>query len=269
VGSFGLFLPTLEQIIPGSFGNANEGISTAVIRLKSKLKSLLAARIVKQMLGNTNTSRIAVVASMTIANNNKIMAETFPIRGVSETYNSGNKPPVKIVNSDANVPKLPLGVQVAFQVKSYETVPLYISILVIDAAGDMAVIYPNDFSASESAAQLGANQLLIIPQAGVDEFAIAVNEPLGLTEALIIASTTPLRDSLKALKEIATSRGISKRSPIAVDDDDLLNVTNSLLDDLDRGTRGDQVGADLPTEIRGIDTNKLAAMTITFEIVAS
>lgn len=268
VGSFGLFLPTLDQIIPGSFGNATEAVSTAVTRLKPKLKSLLAARIVKQMLGNTNTSQIAVVASMVITGNNKVVAETFPIRGLNKTSNNSNTP-VKIVNSDANVPQLPLGTQVAFQVKSYETVPLYISILVIDAAGNMAVLYPNDWSASESAVQLGAEQLLIVPQAGVDEFAIAASEPLGLTEALIIASTTPLRDSLKALKEIASSRGVSKRSPIAVDDDDLLNVSNSLLDDLDRGTRGDTTGSDIVPGVRGIDTQKLAAMTISFEIVAS
>jgi Caspase domain/Domain of unknown function (DUF4384) len=274
VDSFGLFLPTLDKIIPNSFGSANETVSASINRLKPKFKSLFASRIVKQMLGNTNTSRVAVTASITIAGNKKVMAETFPIRGLAKISTSNNikKPTIKIANSpDSSLPRLPLGTQVAFQIKSYESVPLYISILVIDAAGDMAIIYPNDWSASEGAALLSAEQTLIVPQAGVDEFAIAVSKPLGLAEALIIASTTPLRDSLKALKEIATSRGITTRSPIAVDNDDLLNITNSLLDDLDRGTRGglDIKPVELTTGVRGIDTKKLAAMSISFEVIDS
>lgn len=269
VGSFGLFLPTLYQIIPGSFGKKNETVNQAINRLKPKLKSLLAARIVKQMLGNSNTSRVAVTASMIITTNKKIVAETYPIRGVAKVSSETNKPSSFVNSLDGNVPKLTLGTQIAFQVKSYESVPLYISILVIDAVGDMAVIYPNDWSASEGAALLGPEQLLIIPQTGIDEFTIVVSEPLGLAEALIIASTTPLRDSLKALQEIATSRGLGRRSPIGVGDDELLDFTNSLLDDLDRGTRGDSVGTELAVGVRGVDTNKLAAMAITFEIVSS
>ena len=67
IGSFGLFLPTLDEIIPKSFGNPGETVTAAVKRLTSKFKSLLAARVVKQMLGNTNTSKLKVTASMNIA----------------------------------------------------------------------------------------------------------------------------------------------------------------------------------------------------------
>ncbi|MEB3218487.1 MAG: caspase family protein [Nostocales cyanobacterium 94392] len=268
VGSFGLFLPTLDQILPGSFGTHNETVNASISRLKPKLKSLLATRIIKQILGNTNTSRVAVTASINIANNNKIVAETYPIRGLTKTSSPINQQAVKIDYSpDSNLPRLPLGTQIIFRIKSYELVPIYISILVTNTEGEMAVLYPNDWSASEGAALLGAEQTLIVPQAGVDEFAIAVTKPVGLTEAFIIASTTPLRDSLKALKQIATSRGIQTRNPIAVEDDDLLNFTNSLLDDLDRGTRKDTVAENIVSDVRGLDANKLAAMVISFEVV--
>ncbi len=72
------------------------------------------------------------------------------------------------------------------------------------------------------------------------------------------------------MKTIAKSRGIQNRSvPIEIADE-LLDVTNYLLDDLDTGVRGDIniEGIALPTGVRGVDTKKLAAMTIAFEVVA-
>jgi hypothetical protein len=271
MGSFGLFLPSQDQIVPASFGNNKETVSEAVKRLQPKLKSLLAARIVKQMLGNTNTSKIAVTASMNIAGNNELLGETFTIRGaVNKTTGQINKPaPIQAINSsDSGVAKLPIGTAITFQVQNNQSSPLYVSILVIDAQGEMTVIFPNDWSASEDAALVQAKQKQVIPQAD-DAFKLTIGEPLGISEALIIASTTPLRTSLKALQKIAQSRGLeNRRAPVAVPDE-VLDVTNSLLDDLDAGTRGgiNVEGIALPDGVRGIDTKKLAAMAIAFEVV--
>ncbi|MEH1782765.1 MAG: caspase family protein [Nostoc sp.] len=270
VGSSGLFLPSQDQIVPASFGNSKETVSEAVKRLQPKLKSLLAARIVKQMLGNTNTSKIAVTASMNIAGNNELLGETFTIRGVKKATQQTKKPaPVQAINySDSGVAKLPIGTAITFQVQNNESSPLYVSILVIDAQGEMTVIFPNDWSASEDAALVQAKQKQAIPQAD-DAFKLTIGEPLGISEALIIASTTPLRTSLKALQKIAQSRGLeNRRAPVAVPDE-VLDVTNSLLDDLDAGTRGgiNVEGIALPDGVRGIDTKKLAGMAIAFEVV--
>ncbi|WP_375494323.1 caspase family protein [uncultured Nostoc sp.] len=270
VGSFGLFLPSQDQIVPASFGNSKETVSEAVKRLQPKLESLLAARIVKQMLGNTNTSKIAVTASMNIAGNNELLGETFTIRGVKKATQQTKKPaPVKAINySDSGVAKLPIGTAITFQVQNNESSPLYVSILVIDAQGEMTVIFPNDWSASEDAALVQAKQKQVIPQAD-DAFKLTIGEPLGISEALIIASTTPLRTSLKALQKIAQSRGLeNRRAPVAVPDE-VLDITNSLLYDLDAGTRGgiNVEGIALPDGVRGIDTKKLAGMAIAFEVV--
>jgi hypothetical protein len=48
-------------------------------------------------------------------------------------------------------------------------------------------------------------------------------------------------------------------------------LTNSLLDDLDRSTRGATAGNEntqLPPDTRGSDATKLAVMSIPFEVVA-
>lgn len=272
VDSFGLFVPTLDQIIPNSFGTAKESVSAAVTRLQPKLKSLLASRVVKQMLGNTNTSKIKVTASMGIAGNKNILSQTFPVRGVQKQAPTNQASPAISVSSlNSAVPKLPIGTQVEFQIQNNESGSIYVSILAIDAAGEMAVIFPYDWSAAEDTALIEANQKRIIPQAG-DSFTLTAGEPKGYTEALIVASTTPIRNSLKALQAIARSRGLAdRRGPLpSVVDDEVLSVTNNLLEDLDAGTRGgiNVESAQLGTGVRAVDTSKLAAMSITFEVVA-
>ncbi len=267
VGSFGLFLATLDEIVPKSFGDSGETVTAAIKRLTPKFKSLLAARVVKQMLGNTNTSKIKVTASMNIADSQKVIGETFPVRGLKKAANQ--TAPVKpAVITENGIPKLPIGTKVGFELENLESIPLYVSILVIDAAGEMAVIFPNDWGVSEGVALLSAGEKRTIPSQE-DGFKLTVGEPLGMTEALIITSTNPLRTSLKALKEIARSRGINKRA-FGTTEDEFLDVTDKLLNDLDTATRGglNVEGVNLPTGVRGVDTNKLAAMAIAFDVVA-
>jgi len=267
VASFGLFLPSLDQIVPQSFGVANETITAAVQRLKPKFKSLLAARIVKQMLPN-NTSQLKVTASINIAGSKNIISETLPTRGIDKTGASTSTPAKPITIKDGEIPKLPVGRQVVFEVENKEAAPIYISILVIDAAGDMAIIFPNDWTASDDAALLAARDKRIIP-GDDDDFKLTVGEPLGITEALIIASTSPLRTSLKALKDIAR-RGNKTRGPVAANSDEFLDVTDKLLEDLDAGTRGgiNVEGMQSAAGVRSVDAKKLAAMAIIFEVVS-
>lgn len=270
VGSLGLFLPSQDEIIPASFGENRETVPEAITRLKPKLKSLLAARIIKQVLGNTNSSRLNVTASMNIANSQTIIAETFAIRGTNKVPVDSNPTPVSPVKfSELGIPQLTVGTQIDFQIENNESSDIYVSILVIDAEGTMTVIFPNNWSASETAALIKPKQKLVIPRSGIDGFKLTIGEPLGIGEALVIASTTPLRTSLRVLQKIAKRRGLeNRRSPMNVNDD-LLEVTDNLLNDLDAGTRNsaDWATTELPDNVRGIDTKKLAAMAIAFEVL--
>ncbi|MEM1393499.1 MAG: caspase family protein [Cyanobacteria bacterium P01_H01_bin.150] len=268
VGSFGLFVTTLDAIVPKSFGDSGETVTAAIKRLTPKFKSLLAARVVKQMLGNTNTSKIKVTASMNIVGSQTVIRETFPIRGLNKQQGASQTTPIKQITSEDGIPPVKIGTQVAFELENLESQPLYISILVIDAAGEMAVIFPNDWGVSEGAALLRAGEKRKIPSQN-DGFKLTVGQPFGMTEALIIASTNPLRNSLKVLKGIAT-RSRTTRGPIAPKEDEFLNLTDELLSDLDNATRGGikVEGIDLPAGVRGVDTNKLAAMAIAFDVVS-
>jgi Caspase domain/Domain of unknown function (DUF4384) len=268
VGSLGLFLPSLDQIVVDSFGSANETVTDAIKRLQSKFKSLLATRIVKQMVGNNSTSLLKVTASIDIAGSQKIVSKALPTRGILKQQDGSETTPNKPIIQDGQIPKLPVGTQIVFNVENQESVPIYISILVIDAVGEMTIIFPNNWTDSEDAALLPAKEKRIIP-GNDDGFKLTIRKPLGITEALIISSTFPLRNSLKALKEIAT-RGKIFRGPIAPNNDEFLDITDKLLTDLDTGTRGgiDVEGIQLAaTGVRGVDAKKLAAMAIVFEVV--
>ncbi|MBD2203704.1 caspase family protein [Calothrix sp. FACHB-1219] len=263
VGSLGLFSPSLDQIIPKSFGEANETIPAAVERLNSKLKSLLAARIVKTMVRNTNTSRLKVNASMIIANSQTIVSESFTVRGRENAQKPANSAKIK----DGEIARLPINTQIAFQVENQEKIPLYLSILVIDAEGEMAVIFPdNQMAYQEDAVLIEPGEKRVIPEN--DEMILNISEPSGITEALIIASTSPLKESLKALEKIAKRGDNTTRSPVPASDE-FLDITDKLLEDLDtatrRGTNGES--QQLPAGVRGVDTTKLAAMSITLEVV--
>jgi Caspase domain/Domain of unknown function (DUF4384) len=232
IGSFGLFSPTLDGVISSSFGDAQEAVTNAVERLKPKLKSFLAARIVKDILGNTNTSKISITGSLVVAGNKKLLAETLTTRSVKQSTGAGNSPkPTKPVTfSDSGVPKLPVGMGIAFQIQNNESVPLYISILSIDSTGKMNVLFPYDRSEGTTLVQAGKK--LLIPQPpepGDEPTTFDISEPLGFGEAVIIASNAPLRDFINVIKTLANTRGIgNQRSPIPdITGDEFLDLTRA------------------------------------------
>lgn len=265
VGSLGLFFSSYDRIVVDSFGAVNESISDAVKRLQPKFKSLLATRIVTQMIGNNNTSLLKVTASLNTAGGGAILSKTQPTRGIIKQNTGGSSSPANTQVGQTS--QLKVGTQVAFTVENQESTPVYISVLVIDASGEMAIIFPNNWSASDDTALLPAKEKRIIPTTD-DSFKLTIGKPLGVSEALVIASTSPLRNSLKALKEIA-SRGNVSRGPIAPNNDEFLDISDKLLSDLDSMTRGgiNVEGVSLATGVRGVDTKKLAAMAIAFEVI--
>ncbi len=256
VDSVGLFSPGLD-IVPGSFGAAGESVTDAVIRLQAKLKSLLAARIVRLTL-NTNSSRLNVAVSMTPAGRDtQLIASTFAVRGRGQAI-AANPRPV----SDPK--RLPLETAIQFHITNNEPRDLYVSVLVIDSTGEMAVIFPNQWTATSEVMKVAAGQTLRLPEPEKDRFKLVTQEPRGTTEVLIIASSTPLGNALKALQGVASRSGQS-RGPVALSDP--TEVIGSMLDDLDAGTRSSGRNSSPGKGVRSVDTTQLAALSITFEVV--
>jgi hypothetical protein len=199
---------------------------------------------------------------MTRQDGKEVVASTFPVRG-SIGKGSVTNQPVPKLPTDAS--KLPLGTRVQFQVTNNENRDLYVSILVIDPTGEMSVIFPNDWTVADDVTRVKAGQTLFVPDPNDNSFALVTQEPLGVAEVLIIASATPLRTALQALRNIA-SRGGSNRG--AITPDEPTEVIGNLLDDLSEGTRGSGIVSQSSSQrVKRIDTSQMAAMSITFEVI--
>lgn len=265
VGSLGLFSPALE-IVPDSFGVSGETVAGALKRLRAKFQLLLAARIVKTAL-NTNSSRLNVVATMYPEGAGRLIASSFTVRG--QTRDAAANPPTPA--TPLNAQKLPIGVPVQLQVTNNEPDPLYLNVLAIDPSGEMSVLFPNQWTADEEVMQIASGQTLKIPDPTKDSFRLVTQEPKGVTEVLILASPTPLREALLTLRRFAELRQRS-RGPLSLDASEVSSepatVVDNLLDDLNNGIRGnvDNIPAREST-IRNIDTTQLAALSIAFEVI--
>ncbi len=266
LGTLGLYGQGLD-VIPGSFGKLGETVPQALERLKSKFRSLLAARVVKVSL-NADSSRLQVLAGMKVKDR-ELVAEAFAARGGLEKTDNlpqGNVGEIKI---EGGVPLIPIGNKVELTIENREDRDLYVTVLVIDPEGSMVVIFPNSWTASTGATLVRAGTTRRIPDRNRgDTFSLVVGKPLGTVEVLIVSSFSPLTNALKSLQTIAAERG-QRGGPIDLGSDSV-GAVDSLLGDFEEGaasTRSIYVQHD--PDVRAIDTSLLAAMSITFKVVDS
>lgn len=282
VGSIGLFSQGLDEVIPGSFGTPGELIANALTRLTPKFRGLLAVRIVRSLMVNVNASRLPVSTRMKILGNNEaIVASQFTPRGggIKKSPVGQKSPSVplpKSISTKDGVVRIPVGQVVQFEVTNSMSSDAYATILYIDSTGLINVLFPSNWTGTQGKGNqditlIPAGTTRLVPDPVIDNFEVAVDEPLGTTEVLVIVSREPLSSSLKALQAIATRSG-TQRGALGVSEDPL-KVVNDLVGDLDRGSRGP--GGLTPTpspsyrglSSRAVSTQSMAAMSITFESV--
>ena len=248
--SIGLFSQGLD-LVPGSYGTVGESVMGAVERLRSKLRSLLAARIVKLTL-NPGSSRLKLSVTMIPEGGNEVVASAFTVRGGS---NSTTPAPVR-----PNAEQISLNTGIRFQIQNQETRDLYLSVLVIDATGEMSVIFPNQWTASTEATLLSAGQTLLLPDPNRDSFRLVTQPPKGATEVLVIASSNPLDKALRALQGVATRSGVST-GPMGIDDP--TQVVDNLIEDIS----GTSQGSERTSSIQQVSVTQLAGLSITFNVI--
>lgn len=259
VDSIALFSPA-QDLIPGSAGTLTEKVTDAVKRLEPKLKSLLAARIVKLTL-NTTSSRLAVSAAMQKVDGSQIVAESFTVRG------GANKIPTRTrgtIPQTSNAQRMRPGTEVQFLVANNEPRDLYISVLLISVDGELSVLSP--LPGNEDVAPIAAKQEILIPDRDRGEsYKFKIGKYPGIAEVLVIGSTTPLTRAIELLRTLAVEKPKEQRGlPVDLNKEPTEAIA-SLLDDLDEGSRGGGVSA-IPN-IRQIDTRQMVALSITFEVI--
>ncbi|MDP8966939.1 MAG: DUF4384 domain-containing protein, partial [Cyanobacteriota bacterium] len=256
-GSICLFSPALE-LIPKSFAESGETVEKAIARLRPKLKSLLAARIVKMTL-NAESSRLKLGVTMNlVGQEGQIIGQAFTPRGCEEPTSC---PPL---GSRGSGQQLTIGSSLQFRVSNGEQNPLYLGIVLIDPAEGLVVLFPNDYQTtsdkqSEEATRIEPNQTLVIPDPSKDKFQLTPEEA-GVGEVLVIASQKPLTNALLRLQSLANKRGGERQALLATEGDEAVNVVSDLVDDLS-DKRSSLI------KVRPISVSQMAAVSITFEVV--
>lgn len=263
--SIGLFSPALE-LIPKSFGQPGETVAQAITRLRTKLKSLLAVRVVKMTL-NADSSRLKLGVTMALEGQaGKLIAQEFTPRGCQ-----GEPAPCPPYGSRGDsaqqlVQKLPLKAPFQFKVKNGENIALHLGILLVNKNQGISVLFPNDYQRlsdeeREKTTIIQPNQELLIPNPEKDPFQLAT-QALGVGEVLVIASKEPLTNALLRLQTLAKQRG-QERGAVETRGDEAVSVIGALIDDLSGAKREEAVAGVIPR----IPTSQMAALSITFEVV--
>lgn len=267
VGSLGLFTPSLIPI-RDSFGATTESVAAAVDRLRPQFQLLLAGRILGAVL-NSDTSNLNVAVSIQ------------PVRGSSRavgiTNSRGSRgPDLTVQRLDSDPLSLRSGQEITIQVTNQENRDIYVGVLAIGSSGRITVLHPTDWDAPEAASLLAAGQYLTAPELSAprdasrdycanpsEDFHLCLTGA-GYVEILTIASTTPLRDVLRGLQQIASSRGTRSGDPVGLGANEALSVVTDLLGEFDRNTRAD---VEVRSGVQAVDVNQMAALSTMIEIV--
>ncbi|MFM7450124.1 MAG: caspase family protein [Leptolyngbyaceae cyanobacterium] len=238
--------PVPEAFVPG-----NEPVSTALSKLRPRLKSLLATRLLKSILGDTSPLKVSAHIFPVDAKNQPIAAgRTIASRGMQSAT---------LKTQAIKTQPLKLGSTIGVQLKNEESTPLYVAALVISDTGELGVLFPFGFEAPDDKSLVKPNSEFQIP------VPFEVYGTPGFMELLILASKEPLRTALLSLKQIAQSRGITRGQPAGLDANETSDVVGTLLADIDQSSRG--TGLRIPSAYRAFDTGKLAALSAVFQVV--
>ncbi|HEY9831468.1 MAG TPA: caspase family protein [Stenomitos sp.] len=259
VGSLGLF--TAGKVpIPGSFGRVGETAENAVLRLRPRLKVLLAGRILKS-LDNGDSSQLNVTTSIQ-AVDGKATSGTFSSRG---SRNSQSALPPGVLNTQKL--QFKRGSNVQAQVKNNESRNIFVSLLFITGSGEIINLFPLDWDAPEEKSLVAPGQSKIVPQPE-DNFVWNVGDTAGTFEVLVLASVAPLRTALKGLQNIARDRGVSRGNPMALQEDEPIDIIENLLGDIDNNSRSGGAAPQLiPKGNQAVSTSQLAAISTIVEVV--
>lgn len=240
--SFCLFNPDLTPIADSS-GAVSESVTSAIARLRPRLKALLARKVLKAVLGDSNGSPLRVSADIIQDDQGKETTLT--------TLNSRGNQEAGGRSLTINIPSKPLkpDTNLYVQVQNNESKTLYVAILVISDSGEFNVLYPIGNAIDSALVEKGKSLKTPYP--------IITQGPAGYFELLVIASKDQLRDTLKAVTEIAKGRSRGSE-PVILQEDEPLQVVNEILGDIARA--GAKAG------IQGIDTRISATLSTVIQV---
>lgn len=278
-GGYGIFYVDGEPI-PNGVGEAGVAVKSAAMGLAGKLKTLLAAKLLR-LTANEGSSGLGIRVSLEmVAPEEKLVMQLQTLRTASSSQvglvgegQAQSKGELTKTLAEAGVPILPIGSRLHYQIENYGDQPIYFLLLGFNTSGNAIALYELPFlqtsqtsenSPSIKDAVIAPGQTLTLPSAVASVGGI-VSGPSGLVEMQLICSRSPFTEASKALDTVPSRRGIG--API----DDLfnpLNVAKAVLQDIhDASANSIDSSLSIGADSYALDVNTWATLSFLYRVV--
>lgn len=205
--SYGLFYLAREPI-HNTTGEAGEAVKLAVNRLAPKLKTLLAAKLLR-LTANEGSSRLGLRASLETVAPDKVVMQRETLRASSSSVALVGKKTDRDLTPgvEGSIPTLPIGSHIQYRLENYSDRPIYFMLLGWDSTGNAIALYDSQsFQETETIeskpplkhSAIAPGETLLVPESAAS-FDWIVSGPAGLAEIQIICSRAPFKKAIAAL----------------------------------------------------------------------
>ena len=214
---YGLFYLAREPI-RNTGGDVGEAVKSAVNRLTPKLKTLLAAKLLR-LTANEGSSRLGIMASLEIITPEpKVIMQRETLRAsLSSQVLADKKTNDKLTSpmGEASIPTLPIGSRIQYRLENYSSSPIYYMLLGFDTNSNAIAFYKIQSSpqAEESenklpliSAAIAPGETLTLPKS-LEASSWIVSGPVGLAEIQLICSREPFTKAIAALEAARRPKG--------------------------------------------------------------
>ncbi|MEB3358308.1 MAG: caspase family protein [Synechococcales bacterium] len=252
-----LFTPTLA-FVARTDGSHGEPVTAAVNRLIPAFKTLLASKVLRAIAHTSSELQVTgEIFSASRPDGGPRIAITSRALDGATGGDRGDAPLRPFTDGDV----------MQLEVSNQEERPLFVSCLLVNSRGEVAVLHPAHWDAPEDASRIGAKESLVIPRQE-DDVRVTL-QGSGFLEVITLVSTEPLRNALRGLQTIARGQGRS-RGEVRTSDGDPVSLIDALLGDVDSASRGGGVTADYEISStsgsRAVDSRAIAAFTTVLEV---
>jgi len=266
-GSYGLF-SLGRRSIANTVGEVGEAVKAAVRRLTPKLQTLQAAKLLGLTV-NERSSRLGVSATLeTTVPQQQVLLRQETLRAPWPLPQVAARAQSK-AEREGSLLRLPVGTRIQYRIHNYSDRPVYLMLLGLDSSVNAFAFYPvasvpdkPEVKPLLSSEVITPGETLIVPRTS-DAFEWVIRGPAGLSTTYLILSREPLNQTLAVLEPILRQNDDSQQiAPLP----NVLEVVQSVLQDLNRVSAGGTEAVGLQTKDLALDVNAWATLRFVYQV---
>ncbi len=238
---YGLFSLT-RSLIPGTLAIQEEAIKPAISRLTTKLRSLMALKMLR-LSENSVSSQLPVRVTLEMVD----PEERLVVSRQTLRPNQLNRKRAAVPASFT--PEVPVGSRIRYRIFNDGDIPLYYTLINVDPRERLSAFCPvmglsaqptqstpnevsDEANSVIAAASIVPGSSVVVPSGDLNW---SVEAPTGPVETYVVCSTSPLTNTFNTLLAAAANSGRQRVSPLP----NPLEVVKALFSDINQGDNPD------------------------------